>query len=264
MPTSTPHGPRPEWRSRPQTRPQAPPVRPRRTADTLEPFGHQRAVGSHDRYDVRHRAEHRQVREVAPCVRMSEDLSHRLYERQSHAGAGDLGSPVAKLRIGDRHPRRQPAARLVVVGHHCVDAVSSEHRDLNRVGDPAVDGHDEVGPHRHKALYRRRGEAVALAEAVRHRGLDHAAHRAQAQCSGRRRGDAIQVEVAEDHDALARTHGLGHTRRRPGHPGDVVRPHPVTLEGRLEEAPNRFGGIDTPCEQHGRGHLREAAGDRKR
>ena len=87
----------------------------------------------------------------------------------------------------------------------------------------------------------RRGEPVALAEAVRHDRVHVGAHRAKPASGDRRGRDAVEVEVAEHDDALAGANGRGDLVGGRGHARDEVRVEPVALEVGREEALDRLG-----------------------
>ena len=126
--------------------------------------------------------------------------------------------------------------RLVVIGHHHVDALSEEPVDLVLGGDAVVYGHDEVWlPVCQHAIEGSLREAVPLAKAVRDVGARTPAKLAQAKREDTGGAHAVDVKVAKDGDVLPRPHGPLHAIRCLGHAGNHERVCPVALERGREE-----------------------------
>src|SRR5438552_176368 len=92
---------------------------------------------------------------------------------------------------------------MVVVGDDEIDAELARERGLAHGGDAAVDGHDDARPIRGELAERLAVEAVPLLVAVRDVRADDRAELAERTDEDRRAGDAVDVVVPVDDDALA-------------------------------------------------------------
>ena len=90
-----------------------------------------------------------------------------------------------------------------MVRHDEIDAELSRERRLLDGGDAAVDAHDDLGAVLRELPERRRVQAVALLVAVRDVRADDDAELAERAHEDRRAGDAVDVVVPVDDDALA-------------------------------------------------------------
>ena len=144
-------------------------------AHAREALCHQGAVLALEQHHVGERAQRGHVGVVEPEVGLAQAAPQLADELQGHAGAGELagGTVGGELGVGHGNALGHEVGRLVVVGHHDVDALGDEPRHLLAGSDAVVHGDDEVGlaglPHAGQGLA---GQAVPLAEAVGDEGVD--------------------------------------------------------------------------------------------
>ncbi len=139
-----------------------------------------------------------------------------------------------------------------MVGDDRVDAARTQHLDLHGVRYPAVDRDDQRGVHADHTLERRLGETVALGEPVWHRRVHVGAQRLEPESGGRCGRDPVEVEVAEDNDALTALDRAGDPVGRCGHTGNVGGLRPVTIERWLEECANTRQCVDMAGHENAR------------
>ena len=215
----------------------------RARAHAREAVGDERAVLVEQRHDVGDGAERGEVGELAPGVRVPETRADGRDQLERDARARELGEPaLPQLRVAHGHAHRDALAGLVMVGDDDVDPGAAQARDLVRRGDAAVDGDNQRRRHRDQTIHRRVGQAVALAEPVRDGGLDVGAERGEPAAGERRGRQAVDVEVAEHHDARLRADGRGHGVGARGHPGQRLGVAPVAREVRRQERADRLPG----------------------
>src|SRR2546425_2352170 len=106
---------------------------------------------------------------------------------------------------------------MVVVGDDEIDAELAREQGLAHGGDAAVDGHDDARPVRGELAERLAVEAVALLVAVRDVRADDRAELAERRDGDRRAGDAVDVVVPVDDDALASRERTMEALERPVH-----------------------------------------------
>src|SRR2546425_12288757 len=106
---------------------------------------------------------------------------------------------------------------MVVVGDDEIDAELAREQGLAHGGDAAVDGHDDARPVRGELAERLAVEAVALLVAVRDVRADDRAELAERPDEDRRAGDAVDVVVPVDDDALASRERTMEALERPVH-----------------------------------------------
>jgi hypothetical protein len=196
-------------------------ARPRRVGEALEPEPDQGAVLAEEGRDVGDRADRRQVGEL-DRVGEPEAAVHRPEQVVGDAGAGELGQPAAgqrrALRVDDERVGLALARRVVVADDH-LDAGRLQRGDLGEVGDPAVDGDEQVG--RGRVLRHPVGvDAVAVSDAVRDEGRHLRAQGAQPEREHRRAADAVGVVVAVDADASPAFDGVDEPVGGGGQVGD--------------------------------------------
>ena len=204
----------------------------------------QGTVLAREQHHVGDGAERRHVGVAAPQVGLAKAAAQLLHELEGDARARELAGRAGrvKLGVGHGHALRHEVGRLVVVGHHDVDALRGEPRDLLGRGDAVVDRDHEVGlAVLHDAGQRLAREAVPLAKAVRDVG-EHArdAQLGEAAREQARRRHAVDVEVAEDGDVLVGADGPLDPVRRLAHARDDEGVLPVTLERGAQERPCRL------------------------
>ena len=133
-----------------------------------------------------------------------------------------------------------------MVGHHQIDSQVLEIGDLAFRGDTVVDGHDDlrVGE-RDDAVEGGAGKTVALVEAMRDEGRHIRAERSQRLGQQTGRGDAVDVEVTENGDALAVSDRTLDAIGDLPHTGNLERVGPVAIERRCEEELTLLDRSDT-------------------
>ena len=218
-------------------------ARPRRVAQALEPELDQRTVLAQERRDVGDRADRREVG-VLDRIGKPELAVDRPQQVVGDAGAGELRQTALRERRRggvDDEAIGEPGTGGVVVADDHLEAGALQRFDLVEVGDPAVDGEQQVrgGGVLRDAVGM---DAVAVADPVGDEGLDAPTERPQAQRQQRGAGDPVGVVVAVDphppaplegvHQAVGGPFEVGDRRGREGRVevlGDVVaqaaRPH---------------------------------------
>ena len=146
------------------------------------------------------------------------------------AAIGVVGVGAVRVHQGDR--RRPLLGHAVMVGDQHVDAAGGRGGDLGHARRAGVDGDDEADPGARRRLDGRQREAMALVQARRDVRDHRDAERPERDREDRQPGQAIRVEVAEDHDRLG----------GPASGGDAVdEPLGVGQAARIVEARFRLG-----------------------
>ena len=223
--------------------------------------GHERAVLALQEHHVGHGAQAGQVGQGEPQVGHAQaraQLAHDL-ERHAHAGQLARGAGGVELGVAHGHAPGHQVGGLVVVGDHHVDAAREQGLDLAGCGDAVVDRHDQLRvAGLHHAVEPRLGEAVALREAVGHKGVHVRAQLGQADGEQAGGGHAVHVEVAEDRDRLAQADGALQAVGRLAQARDAQGVAPVALERRGQEGARRRSVGDAAGHEHARHQRRHA------
>ncbi len=122
---------------------------------------------------------------------------------------------MSSFGFDHRDAGRNTLSRLVVVGDDDAHALLGEEGHLSCRGDAAVHGDHQLGVQGQQTLDGGLGQAVAFAEAVRHDCGDVSAKCAQPAGRDGCGGDPVEVEVAEDDDALTGGESRQRSRRLP-------------------------------------------------
>ena len=138
--------------------------------------------------------------------RLARSRAERLHQLQRDADAGEIlvriGAVVA-LRIDDRARIRQLGVRLVMVGDDQIDAELTRPARRLRRADAAVDRDDQLHAFGVQAIDRAGLQAVAVGQPFGNEMADVGAEQLERAPQNHRRGDAVDVVVAVDGDALA-------------------------------------------------------------
>ena len=240
---------------------------PRLLVQPVEPEAREHAVLAHQRHDVGDGAERDHVEVAARAVEPAAAAQQALDELERHAHAGQRLERVGAAgpqRVDDRDGVGQHRGRLVVVGDHGVDAERARVRDGLGRGDAAVHGDDQRAAAALGLVDGIDGQPVAVLDAVRDAVLDARAQLLERAVEQERRGDAVDVVVALDEDALAaprRRPGCARRRLEVAHLARVVQ----VVERRIEEPPRRILARDAAVHQRVRHGQRRAehAGQRR-
>ena len=226
-------------------------ARARSLVHHLDALDHERAVLAEHRHKVGHRAKRREVNEIAPKVGLAEASAKRLHELQRHARTGEHAAWArgVDLRVGNGHALGNQVRGLVVVGDCDVDPRRLHELHLCLAGDTAVDRHEKIGPVGLHALKRRRRNTVAFLEALRDERHRVGPEFPQATGEHRRRGYAIEVEVAEHENAVALPHGVLERIDDIAEPRDQVGVEPIVLERGKQERARRLRGVDSAADK---------------
>ena len=226
-------------------------ARARRLVHHLDALDHERAVLAKHRHEVGHRAERREVDEIAPKVGLAEASTERLHELQRHARASEHAALArgVDLRVGNGHAFGDQVRGLVMVGDRDVDSGRLHELHLGLAGDAAVDRHEEVGAVGLHAIERRSRDAVALLEALRNERHRVGPELPQATGENRRRGYAVEVEVAEHEDPAALPDGVLERVDDVAEPGNQVGVEPIVLERGKQERARRLRGVDSAADK---------------
>jgi hypothetical protein len=169
----------------------------------------------HDVGDSSQRDERQGFQQEVPegrreLLRPREALRQGPHELERHPDAREVLERIRAARrpgIDDRDRGRQDRSRLMMVGHHDVDAQLAGGLNLPDRRRAVVHGDDERDARGSQFPHRPGTDSVALAEpigkAVRHGILDEAEEIVEQA----RRGNAIDVVVPEDRDPLLRADG---------------------------------------------------------
>ena len=136
-----------------------------------------------------------------------------------------------------------------MVGDRDVDPRRLHELHLGLAGDTAVDRHEEIGAVGLHALKRRRRDAVALLEALRDERHRVGPEFPQATGENRRRGYAIEVEVAEHENAAALPHGVLERVDDVAEPRDQVGVEPIVLERGKQERAGHLRSVDSAADK---------------
>ena len=122
-------------------------ARARRRVHAVQAIGHKRAVLVAHGHEVGDGAQRGKVGVRTPKMRVSEPPAKRLHDLQGHTHSREYGARAVRigLRVYERNVLRTKVGRLVMVGHHDVDAVGKDGLHLVFARDSAVDGDDELG-----------------------------------------------------------------------------------------------------------------------
>ena len=175
-------------------------------AHLRDAVGNEGAVLGGQCHHVGDRSERRDFGKAAPETRLAQPLAQNLHELEGNARSGKLAARavVGDLGIGHGNARGHEVRRFVMVGHHDVDAPLGQVGHLVARSDAVVDCDNEIGNVvGNQALERRHRQPVALVEAMRNKRRHLRAEHAKRLGKQARRGDAVDVEVAENGDALA-------------------------------------------------------------
>jgi hypothetical protein len=152
--------------------------------------------------------------------------AQRLDQLQGDADAGQvlvgIGAVVA-LRVDHCQRRRQRRVGLVMVGDDQVDAELARPHCRLDAADPAVDRDDQLDAVRMQPFDGRRLEPVAVAQSLRDEMGDVGAEQFQRPPQDHGGGDAVDVVVAVDRDAILSLNRREHTLDRIGHAGQRER-----------------------------------------
>jgi hypothetical protein len=166
------------------------------------------AVLAHERHDVRHRPDRREVRERECGLRSARPRAQeelRDLERDARPGQARIGvAAVGPLRVHEREGLWAFAREDVMVGDDDVDARRGRLGDLNRAARPGVRRHDQAVTTLARPLDGRAREPVAFRRAVRHVGIDLQPEPGEGLAEDREPAQPVGVEVAQDEHALAR------------------------------------------------------------
>ena len=145
------------------------------------------------------------------------------------------------LRIDQCVRRGQLVRQRVVIDDDCVDSSLPQPRDLRERGGAAIDGDKQPGPVLlHATLDAVLAEAVALLHPEREERFHLRAEAAQDAPEQGAGGDAVDVVVAEDDDALLRGDGLENAVGGAAQVGEQER-IAERLQARLEEGADLLG-----------------------
>ena len=202
-------------------------------------------------HEVGHGAQSREIGVFAPQVGLTEAGAEYLHELQGHAHAGQNAALAIGVELGvaDRHPLGDEVGRFVMVGDEDPHPAVLERAHLFAAGDAAVDGDHHVGLAGHEAIDRRLGDAVAFVGAARDEGNRRGAQGAQTAREHRSGRHAVDVEVAEDQDALAVADGRFEPVGHFCHTGDVVGVAPIAFERRVQKLAGFLGRFDAAGDQ---------------
>ncbi len=215
-----------------------------RVLHAAQPLGDKNAVFAHDWHDVRDRAERYEVGvAVEHRVRVARKRTDQL-ERDAHARetVERVGVPRL-LAVDDRFGLGQVVVALVVVGDNDLHAKLPRERDLLVRRDARIHRDHQARAPAVKLLHRLPRQTVALAQAVRDIIFARSALSAQVIDQRAGRGDAVNIVVAVDHNALAsRERAAYHLDRlvHVAHQMRVVQAAPVAAEKRTR----RIGVFD--------------------
>ena len=202
---------------------------PRGRTHELQAQAGDRAVLAQDRCDVRDRPDGGEVRQLE---RLRLGAGEVAQEQPCHGerdpAPGELGvrvDGVGAVRVDQRHCGRQHVGQVVMVRDQDVDPAPGGRGHLRDARGARVHRHDQRDPGLGRRGDRRHRDPVALLEPGRH-VRDHVqAEPAQGEDQLRQAGQAVRVEVPEDHDALP-------ARRGPGRPARPARPRRAGGAGR--------------------------------
>ena len=235
-----------------------------RARQRTQALAHEPAVLAHQRHDVGDRRQRDQVEVLVGERRvLARGGQQRLREPVGDAGGAQMRARIAvQARVDERRGRqRAVGARAVVVGDHDVHPGRARGGDLLDRGDRAVDGDQQVGAARGKALDRGEGEPVAVVDPARQVPVDVRAERAQRAHEDRGRADAVHVVVAVHGDARAAAGVAEDPLRRLGQP----RPGRERMQvGGGEERARRLRLPEPAPNQHLGEHVRAPERGRER
>ena len=184
----------------------------------MQTFRDKNAVFAHDGHDVRDRAERDKVgvaveHRVRVAVERADQLECHTHAREAVERIGVPGL----LAVDDRFGLGQLVVALVMVGDDDLHAKLARERDLLVRGDARVHGYHQARAASVQLLHRLPRQAVALAQTVRDIIFTGCARRAQVIDQRAGRGDAVDIVVSVDHDALAALDRAANDTDRPVH-----------------------------------------------
>ena len=184
-------------------------------------------------------------------------LAERLHQLQGDPDAGEILvriPAVGALRVDHRQGGRQCALRLVMIGDDEIDAELARAQGRLAGANAAVDRDDELHAFAMQAIDCRRLQAVTVAQPLGDEVHDVATEQLEGATQDDGRGDAVDVVVTVDGDALPAGQGPLDALDRARHVGEQERIVEV-IEGRREET-RRALGITQPAQaeqpRHGR------------
>ena len=185
---------------------------------SLQTFRDKNAVFAHDGHDVRDRAERDKVgvaveHRVRVAVERADQLECHTHAREAVERVGVPGL----LAVDDRFGLGQLVVALVMVGDDDLHAELARERDLLVRGDARVHGYHQARAASVQLLHRLPRQTVALAQTVRDIIFTGCARRAQVIDQRAGRGDAVDIVVSVDHDALAALDRAANDTDRPVH-----------------------------------------------
>ncbi len=178
----------------------------RRAIERGQTRGDDGSVLSAERHHVSHGRERAELQELVLLHRVREIAEQRLREPQRDARAGELlvvGDVTGPARVHQGVRLRKDGRRVMVVGDDQVDAELLRELRLGDRGDAAVHGDHDLRAVGRELAQRGRVEAVALLVAVRDVRADRNAKVPERAHEDGRAGDAVDVVVPVDDDALA-------------------------------------------------------------
>ncbi len=174
--------------------------------EQVEPELGDDAVLPHQRYDVGQRAKGGDLHEGRQPGRLAGSAAERLHQLQRDADARKVLvriRAVVALGVDDGNGHRQVGAGLVVVGDDEIDPELARAHCRFVSPDAAVHRDDHRGTFRVQPIDRRRLQPVAVLQAVGDEVADIAAQHLHRPPKDDGRGDAVDIVVAVDDDALA-------------------------------------------------------------
>ena len=137
----------------------------------------------------------------------------------------------------------------MVIGDRDVDSCRLHELHFGLAGDTAVDRHEKIGAVGLRTIERRRRDTVALLEALRDERHRVGPKFPQATGEHRRRGYAIEVEVAEHEDAAALPNSVLERVDDAAKPRDQVGVEPIVLERGKQERTGRLRSVDSAADK---------------